>query len=381
MIVVVALTAALLLALAIARRGGTNLAASAAGLATLGAGLVGGALLNDWLFTQSYDGPRLNEASHALSSLDDLAGFLAVAANLAGQAWYLLVATLGVVLLLFVRDVPPAVGRLLRRRAESADILLTLVVLATVGLLVESALWFPLRSRPDQLIYGRYVEPVAPILVALSVVALVRPGREPRLRALMTGLAGLTVLVAVVRAGLDIPEEPSRWNVASLPSVTGGLGAPIIVAAGVTTTAALSLLALVRRRAPGAVGPVMLLLFAPTTAYIAYLPVLRSEHDMYPAGWTSPTPVVEQHGGTSIGYDLEHHDHIALKAYQWFMPHTRIVLFQAGAESPPTALFFSGRGRSGKAAACRARVVWSDPGRDQVLWQAASDRCGVIDRR
>jgi hypothetical protein len=373
MLVVVGLTVVLLLGVALARRRRDEVVAAAAGLALLAAGLAGGGALNSWLLHRNYDGPRLDETRRALSSLESADGIVAVLENLAGQGWYLLVATLGLGLLVLAREAPPALARLVARRAQPADALLGLVVLATAGLLLASALWFSLRDRPDQLVYGRYIEPMAPVLVALGIVALVRGGApRPRLRALVIGLGALTVVVAAVRAGLDLPVAASRWNVASLPSVTGAIGAPIIVLAGIVAAAALSLLALVARRVPRALGPVALALFAPTTAYAAYLPVLRSERDVYPAGWTSPRAIVEQRGATRVAYDLDSFDHIAVKAYQWALPETRFVLFSAGEQAPPAALFFSGPKLSGAAARRGATVLWRDPGREQVLWRVGA---------
>ena len=369
MLVVVALTAALLLGVAIARRRRGDIAAAGAGLALLAAGLAGGSALNSWLLGRNYDGPRLDETRRALSSLESVDGIVAVLENLAGHGWYLLVATLGLALVLFARDAPAALGRLLAHRARPADALLALVVLATAGLLLASALWFSVRDRPDQLVYGRYVEPVAPVLVALGLVALARSRGAPRLRALGAWLGALTVLVAAVRAGLDLPVGASRWNVASLPSVTGEIGAPVIVLAGLVAGAALWLLALVARRAPRALGAAVLVLFAPLTAYVAYLPVLRSQRDVYPAGWTSPRAIVEQRGATRVAYDLDSFDHIAVKAYQWALPGTRMELFSASEQPPPAALFFSATKLSGEARRRGATELWRDPGRDQALWQ------------
>lgn len=375
MIVLVGLTCGLLLAMLIARRRTREAAVALAGLTALAAGLLGGALLNDWLFQQNYGGPRFDEIGHVLSAFDHLDGILAVAANLAGQTWYLLVATLGLVLLLLAADVPAAARRLMGRRAGPADAVLVVAVVASVGLLVESALWFATRTRPDQLLYGRYVEPMVPILIGIGVVALARSGRTPRLAPALLGFAALTVLVALIRACLDLPEKASRWNVASLPSVTGELGPSIIALAAVVMIAALVLLLAVRARAPSALGPLVLVLFAPTTAYITHLPVLRSEHDVYPPGWTSP--VAAAHGATRVGYDVDHFDHIAVKVYQWFMPHTRMVPFASHEQDSPAALFFSARKLSGEPSRCRAAIVWMDPGRDQVLWRAPPGRCRV----
>ena len=368
MIVVVALTGATLCwcALAQRRRGGAD--AAVAGFVALAAGLASGMLLNGWLLDRNYGGAAPSELERVRASLGDVDGVMAVLTNLAGHGWYVLVATLGLALVLFVEDVPRAAARLVRRRPEPADPLLALVALATLGLLAASALWLAVRDRPDQLVYGRYVEPVVPILVALGIVALARAGRDLRRRRLALGLLGLTAIVALVRLGLDLPVAPSRWNVAALPAMTGALGPAVIALAGVVATGALLLLAAVARRAPAALGPVVLVLFVPTTAYLAVLPVLRSEHDVYPAGWTSPRDVVERAGAASVGYDLDAFDHIAVKTYQWALPHTRVVLFE-GPGLPPRSLFFSGRAPRREVLAAGGRIVWSDPGRDQVLWQ------------
>jgi hypothetical protein len=380
MLAVVALTAVLLPALAILRRRDRDatsgrrrqdVVAAASGLVALPGGLVAGSMLNSHLLERNYDGPRLDETERALSSLQSFEGIVAVAENVAGHGWYLLVATLGLALLLFAGEVPAACARFARRRAQAGDALLLLTVLATAGLLLASALWFAIRDRPDQLVYGRYVEPVAPVLIAVALGMLARERSAPRVRPLVLGLAGLTAVVAVVRAGLDLPVDPSRWNVASMPTVTGQIGPPVIVLGGLVTGAAVVLLAWLRRRAPGALGPVVLALFAPTTAYVAYLPVLRSERDVYPAVWTSPRAVVEKLGATRVGYDLDGFDHIAVKAYQWAMPQTRFVLFESGEQAPPATLFFGSAELSG-AARRGARIVWRDPARDQVLWRVGA---------
>ncbi|MDX6676916.1 MAG: hypothetical protein QOE31_968, partial [Solirubrobacteraceae bacterium] len=290
MVVAVVLTALVLVVAAAQRRIGR--AAAAAGLAVLAGGMLAGRLLNDWLIATNYDGRAIDELRGALTPLRHVDGILAVLRNLVGQGWYLLTATLGVVVLLVAGVAPRALARLRARRGEPGDLVLVVLLATTAGLLAVSSLWFATVTRADQLVYGRYVEPVVPALLA---VGLALAGRA-RLRAgaLVAGLAGLTVAVAALRLGLDVPGEPSRWNVAALPSVTGSIGAPVIAVAGVVACAALWLFALVARRRPAALAPLALVLFAPTTAYVVYLPVLRSEHDVYPAGWTSPRPVAEE---------------------------------------------------------------------------------------
>jgi hypothetical protein len=208
---------------------------------------------------------------------------------------------------------------------------------------------------------------VAPVLVSLGAVMLARAERTPSLRRVIAALAGLTVLVAAVRAGTTLPGLASRWNVAALPSVTGALGPVVILAAGVVAMAAFWLLDAAGRRAPMAVGGLALALVAPTTAYAVHIPVLRSQADVYPAGWVSPRAAVA--GAAGVGYDVARFDHVAVKAYQWFLPHTRFEPFDGSRRASPEPLFFSGARLSGPVAGGCARAIWRDPGRDQALWR------------
>ena len=368
MLVAVGLTVLLLVAL-LARRQ-LELVTGGTGLIALGCTMVAGWLLNDWLVTNSYAGRRYDEAGKAFAALGDVDGVLAVLRNLLGHTWYVVVATLGIALLVLVGDVPHAIARIRHARGESADYLLVVLGATTGGLLVVSSLWLADATRADQLIYGRYVEPVVPVLLAVGVVRLAGAGRLPHAGLLVGIVAAFTAVVAALSANVDVSIAPSRWNVASLPFLTGQLDAPVLVAAGTVAAAALGLILFIRGPAPAALAPLVLVLFVPTTAYIVYLPVLRSERDVYPAGWTSPHPVVNGRHVETVAYDLDHFDHVGVKVYQWFLPHTRMVLFHGDTAASPTPLYFSGR----RASYGSARRLWTDPGRDQALWQTTGLR-------
>jgi hypothetical protein len=373
MLVAVALTALVLAACAVRRR--ADRAAAGAGLALLGCAMAAGGLLNHWLLTANDYDRGFDEVARVLGPLDDLDGIAAVLRNLAGQGWYLFVATLGIVVLLLAHVAAPAFGRMRARRGEPADRVLALLLATTAGLLVLSALWFASAQRPDQLIYGRYAEPVAPALVAVGLALLGGMRRRPlRAAVLAAGLLALTAAVAALRSGLDVSSEASRWNVAALPSVTGSLDAPVLGLGGVVAAGALCMFAAAARRLPGALAPLALLAFLPTTAYVVDLPVLRSERDIYPPAWTSPLPAVERHDARAVGYDLDRFDHIRVKVYQWFMPQTPVVLFRGERERPPAELFFSAERLSGGLAGEPAVAVWTDPGADQALWRRVPAR-------
>jgi hypothetical protein len=81
------------------------------------------------------------------------------------------------------------------------------LILLTGALLLISAAAFPERTRPDMLVYGRYVEIVSPALVAFGLTVLMRRGR---VRALLPWLAGLGLATALVATSAGDPGTPSR---------------------------------------------------------------------------------------------------------------------------------------------------------------------------
>ncbi len=92
----------------------------------------------------------------------------------------------------------------------------------------------------------------------------------------------------------------------------------------------------------------MLALFVPIIAYGAWNPVLKSERDVYPSGWTSPEPVAERHAIHPIAYDLRHYDPIGLYVVQWFLPETLgAPLLRHAARSPRPRYVLGGRASPG----------------------------------
>lgn len=191
-----------------------------------------------------------NTANSVIERLDAPA---ALAQSLAGQTWYQLVASLGlvgigagVVLAALVR---PS-GRIDRRAAFVLTALTTPLVLTSVTFMSG-------RERPDQLVYGRYVDAVAWPLVALGAAWVVKrmsatPGRRTAL--LPIGVAALTVItgiVVAVRSSEILADDVGlRMMVPGLlPYIGDADGIPVVritlVAVGVMVAAAL-----VTHRAP-----------------------------------------------------------------------------------------------------------------------------------
>jgi len=240
----------------------------------------------------------------------------------------------------------------------------------TALLLLISASAFPERTRPDMLIYGRYTEVVAPALVAFGLTALARAWTSWRpLVWPLVGFGALTALVALIRVTASDPDAPNRWNISALPFVTVQLGAGVLI--GAALVAAIGICLLLRASPFGArsYGAIAIGLFLAVVAYGAWNPVRSSQRAVYPAGWESPQAAVEGAGGKTVAYDLDHYDTIGLYAVQWFLPDSKIVLFEGEREAPPAQLVISNGEWAQEHRAEPAKLLWSDPGRDQSLWR------------
>jgi hypothetical protein len=256
------------------------------------------------------------------------------------------------------------------RRTEHRQIVFWLLAL-TALLLIVSAGAFPTRARPDMLIYGRYAEIVAPPLVALGLALVSQRGfaGTVRFRTFLLALAGLTGLVVLVRVTAANPGAASRWNVASLPFLTFGLGPAVLIGAAVVAGAGAWVLWTLRQRGwtGGRLALVVVGLFLPVVGYSVWNPVISGQRSVYPSGWTSPEPVARRLGIRTAAYDLAHYDVIGLYATQWFLPHTRLELFDSRRGPPPSRYVLSGEQWGAQHPG--AVALWRDRGRNQVLWR------------
>jgi hypothetical protein len=359
MIVAVALTAAAFLVLAAKRS--TAGRSALIGLAIVAAGLVGVHVLNDFIVSRSYGGHASGETAQRLSTLESIGGVGAFLRNLVGQAWYLLVASLGVLAAAAasLRTRP----RFKARQLSPAELVLALALLAGLGLLIESALSFRTADRPDMIVYGRYTDVVVPPLLAL---ALVRLGRGTRFNsiAVLIAVAMTTVAAALLRSGVHPPGLANRWNVASLPAPTFQLGPKVLLAAGFVAVAAVIAVTIVRQRNPAAIAPLVLLLFLPTTAVAERNPVLTAESSFYPSGWTSPAKAAD--GARTIAFDTDGGG--SRYVYQWFTSKARLALFSGASERPPARFVFSSPGWAAAHRGLHPTQLWDDPGRGSRLF-------------
>jgi len=358
MIVAVALTVAAFLFLTAKRSPAAR--SGVVGLAIVALGLVGVHVLNDYIVSRSYGGHASGEAAQRLSTLESIGGVGAFLRNLVGQVWYLLVASLGV---LAAAAASLRTPRLKARQLSAADFVLAVVLLAGLGLLIESALSFRTTDRPDMLIYGRYTDVVVPTLLALALVRLAA-GRRFSSIAVVIAIAVTTVATALLRGGVHPPGLANRWNVASLPAPTFQLGPKVLLVAGFVAIAAIIAVTLVRLRNAAAIAPLVLLLFLPTTGVAERNPVLRAESAFYPSGWTSPAKAAD--GARTIAFDTDGGG--SRYVYQWFTSKARLALFSGASERPPARFVFSSPGWAAAHRGLHPTQLWDDPGRDSRLF-------------
>lgn len=366
MIFLVPLTGIALVLLAL--RGRLCKTALAGALGCLLAGLYAAHHLDQFLLARNYPGRVFHEFTRPITAIASLDGLRAVARNLVGHTWYLLVATLGLVALYLLVE---GFGRLRRgvgRDAEEPDMILVLLLATTAGLLAVSVMSFPVLGRSHHLIYGRYFDPAVPALVAVSLARLMTLKRLPRIRWLLAGLAILTLAVAALRAGSSA-SGAQRQHVASLPFITSDLEPWVLMGAGAVASAALGLFGFLLRTRPAALAPVTLGLFALVGAYSENDAVLVRQRAFYPAGWTSPRDIAQENRVRQLAYDRDHQDNAGIWVYQWFLPHTRVLVFWSSREQPPTRYIISSQGWQREHPGQPATALWLDPNRDQALWR------------
>ncbi|MDX6636043.1 MAG: hypothetical protein QOF06_2246 [Solirubrobacterales bacterium] len=354
MIVAIAIALAGMVWLTVRRR--LRPAALVLGVAVVALAFYGVHLLDSYLIDHNYAGSAPDELSERMDELVQFGGLRTALANLLGQTWYLLVASFGLAAV--------AVADFVRRRQPLLAVLLALAAL----LLVISAAAFPERSRPDMLIYGRYAEVVAPALIAFGLTALGRA--QVRLAWPLAGFGVLTALVVLVRATASDPDAANRWNVSALPFITVQLGPAILIGAALVALGGAWLLTRATAFGPKVTGVAAVALFLAVAVYGAWNPVRSSQRAVFPPGWTSPQSAAEDAGAQTIAYDLDSYDTIGLYSLQWFLPNTKVTLFEESREEPDSRFVLAGEDwpqRQG----VRATPLWEAAGRDQVLWRVS----------
>jgi len=362
MISAVILTTAVAAALGVQRRLRLRLVLIV--LAVMAAGLWATHGLDTFLVSHNYGGHVANEADVRLSALLHVHALPTVAENLVGQSWYLIVSTFGLaaVVVAGALRAPAGVSH------QAREVVLILLALTALLLLV-SAVSFTDRTRPDMLIYGRYVAVAVPPLVALGLAMLISRQPMPKLRHGLVALAVLTAIVAVFRAASGPLRPASRWNVADLPFVTIQLGPSVLIGAAVVAGIGAWLLTRASARRPAIAWAVAAGLFLAIIVYGVENPLLQAQHSVYPSRWRDPTAVASAYGIRSVAYNLDHFNTVgSVYTNQWFLPYAALVFFHAGRQNAPSRYVVSDPAWPREHPATRAMALWTSPNGKEVLW-------------
>ena len=179
--------------------------------------------LNAYLYRRNWPGKVLDQRDRAIENLFSRDGLAERVQFVAGECAYLFLATFGlaavaVVVLIVVGSGPGSMSMRERLRATwragtrdgfDADhtraVIAWVILLVLTGLLAITGAASGELSRPDYRIYGRYVEIIAPLLVAVGIAALRSwlPTRLPIWTLLTAGVALTGLATVVVLDGAD----------------------------------------------------------------------------------------------------------------------------------------------------------------------------------
>jgi hypothetical protein len=408
----VALLVVLLLTLALLRR---HLAGAAvAGVVPAAAVTLAGQRLNDWLNAKSWGGRTDADLQHVLHNAHAITSLGRVPALGLGQYWYLFVATFGLVILGLVHTakhlqppatlppaagaaVPPAAGagpspggprragsRLiadfrssLGRKAGGAAVASVFLLGSTAGLAVLAALFLIPPLRPDHVVYGRYLEIMAPPLLALGLVRLwTVPSRRLALElAAGSAVALVACVVATAYAGGLVRRGPVNWyTVLALPVLAQTreqirpLTATLVALAG-----AVILLGLVRRHRVWAVLGLAGVLVA-TSVALRVVVVEARDRAIYGTQPILLSRVPGPNAAHDVGYDLAAYTPVGLYGYQWQLDRAHFVLFDSRRDPVPRTEWVIAGLDWPQARQAGAHRVWVHRAFGQALWRLPRGR-------
>lgn len=322
--------------------------------------------------------PRLSEGFVLGPLLEPAVWWGALPARVAGQVWYLLAATLGVVgvgaFVMAVQAWPRRDGPKDRER------LAALILAGAAAVLFASAAVMLPAFRPDHLVYGRYNEALlGPFLVAgLAGLMVPRGARLGRLAgaAALLGLLG-ALLPRVLPADL-LAEQPmplnvlgvllwNRWAALDLATTTGSALAALAV---------LALVALASRRAAVAA---LALFFTLSTVLV--------ERQLFPWCRAVRSAVTLQDAirplrPEAVSYELSAlTDTYGFNGYQFWLDHVPFRLFDTAAgERPQDDLVIASK--SWGARAPGFRLMAAEPATvDLALWVRPGPQQEELERR
>jgi len=158
--------------------------------------------VNVWLRDQLYTGSSGKEG-RMIDKFLDPTNTSSIVRGFIGQSWYLVATTFGILAVGVVVLCSDAIsGLVTRRRAQWIGPLFT--VGASFLVVLTSALQLVNVIRPDHLVYGRYAEVVAPVLMTAGVAGLLTR-RKYATAGWLSGIGAIVVLISAMAlaAGRD----------------------------------------------------------------------------------------------------------------------------------------------------------------------------------
>lgn len=202
-----------------ARQGGVAVGAAAA---VAGAAHLVGSWATDRLYPLATTG---KEAADLLDVFDDPLG---VARTGAGHVWYLVFATGGLAALGALAAARTAwVGRREVDGLAAGAVVLGLAASVLLSALVHRGVAAGVVDRPDKVVYGRYLQQWAPVLVALAPSLVARWSRRAALVAVAATGAGSIAVAVLLHEAYDpqVWSGPVAWhNIATLWLVDRSFG-------------------------------------------------------------------------------------------------------------------------------------------------------------
>ena len=366
-------------------------------LALLGIGAtlsscVGAYLLNAYLYRQSWPGKVLDQQDRALGNLFSMDGLPERAQFVAGQSAYLFLASfglagVGMVALTFVGcgSGTTSVRERLRsawRRGTSTGLdsertrmaAAWIVLLVAAGILgLTGAATSGDFTRPDHRIYGRYIEIITPLLLALGLAAISSwlPTAAPRWVLWCAGVALTSLATVVTIDGADDAFDATNigWANVSGLMLLGGMRVidPARSAvACILVFSAIALLARGRMRVVGALGTSLFLVWGSVHIDTVFYEPRQDRY--YPSSVT-----VDDFPAIAAA------DHVAFDAsvtgeaefiYQFYLDHTTVELFDSRTKAPPAdadVVISTASWPGGDAQGVQR--IWTDPVLGVTAWR------------
>jgi hypothetical protein len=170
------------------------------------------------VYTTSYD-----QENRLLLRLLKPGLWTALVRTMAGQTWYLLATSAGLVGIAFTFIIANVLSASTLKKSRDPQLVAMLaILLGTISILFTGGLQLLYGRRADHLIYGRYVEVMVPALWLIGIVALHRAPRFVR-RVWPVSIAGFIVIPLAYRVidGMDRVKFGFQRNTLVFPNTVG----------------------------------------------------------------------------------------------------------------------------------------------------------------